>query len=144
MAAAPRRLSLEDVLQTIRDYMDENFPDEPVRRVILHFGDGRRIDQAMPRAPRTATPAPGPASAAAPPVLPPFEPNEMQAAILESLAGVAMRTDALADATGYNRCSLFRKPGGVAELQEQGLICHSKAAGYYRPDAPPENLSNFE
>ena len=68
----------------------------------------------------------------------PFEPNEMQDAILECLDGKCLRTDALATASGYDRRKLFRKPGGLAELQEQGLVANDPARGYYRPDAPGE------
>lgn len=67
----------------------------------------------------------------------PFEPNEMQDAILEALDGKALRTDDLAAKAGYERRRLFKKPGGLAQLQEQGLVANDPARGYYRPDAPP-------
>jgi hypothetical protein len=76
-------------------------------------------------------------SAALPPALLAFEPNEMQDAILEALDGRALRTDELAKAAGYDRLKLSKKSGGMAQLQEQGLVANDSAkGGYYRPDAP--------
>lgn len=68
----------------------------------------------------------------------PFVPNEFQRQILEALDGKALRTDALAGAVG-NRRRLFKHPGGISELIEEGLVANHPRCGYYRPDrAPPE------
>lgn len=72
-----------------------------------------------------------------------FIPNAFQEAILEALEGKALRTDALGAAAG-DRSRLFRNPGGLKELQEQGLVKHNRRAGFYRPDAPPDELQESE
>jgi hypothetical protein len=69
----------------------------------------------------------------------PFAPTDFQEAILEALEGKALRTDALAAKVGDRR-RLFRHPGGIKELIEQGLVKHHDRLGYYRPDAPPPEL----
>jgi hypothetical protein len=71
-----------------------------------------------------------------------FEPNEMQDSILEALEHKALTTDALAAAAGYDRRKLFKKPGGLAQLQDHGLVKNTPGRGYYRPDAPPPELSD--
>jgi hypothetical protein len=70
-----------------------------------------------------------------------FEPNALQADVLCALEGKALRTDALAREIGCDRTQLFRKPGGVQELREHGLLDNDPGHGYYRPDAPPAELS---
>ncbi len=65
----------------------------------------------------------------------PFIPSPFQKFILTKLTGKALRTDALANAVGSRR-KLF-KPGGLKELQTQGLVDHHDRIGFYRPDAPP-------
>jgi len=79
-----------------------------------------------------------------PPVVhrpPDFIPTDYQRDILDKLNGKALRTDALAMKVG-NRRKLFTDPGGLPELQEEGLVCHDKRLGYYRPDAPPADLED--
>ncbi len=61
--------------------------------------------------------------------------------ILEALAGVALRTDALAAKAGINRSALFAHPGGLKELQARGDVSHHRRMGFYRPDAPPDELA---
>lgn len=82
-------------------------------------------------------------------ILPPLEqdpesifiPNAFQKGILDALANKAMRTDALANKVG-SRSRLFDEDG-LPELVDEGLVCHHKRIGYYRPDAPPaEMLAN--
>lgn len=68
---------------------------------------------------------------------PSFTPNDFQADILAALEGVALRTDALNAAVGT---AVHRKPGGILELIEAGLVKHNKTIGYFRPDAPPEPI----
>lgn len=72
-----------------------------------------------------------------------FVPNPTQEAILTALQGKGLRTDALASKCDCNRRSLFKDPGGIPELQEEGLVAHHPRVGYYRPDAPPPNLSQL-
>jgi hypothetical protein len=71
-----------------------------------------------------------------------FVPNAFQRGILASLEGKALRTDALGHAV-RGRSRLFNDPGGLPELQDQGLVCHHRRVGYYRPDAPPEHLKEL-
>lgn len=76
-----------------------------------------------------------------PPPDPGFVPTQFQQDILEALSGRALRTDALAAKVG-NRRGLFKDPGGVPELIEEGLVSHHKRLGYYRPDKPPADLGD--
>lgn len=69
-----------------------------------------------------------------------FVPTPFQADILAALEGKGLRTDALAAKVGDRR-RLFKDPGGIPELQEQGLVSHHRRVGYYRPDFPPPELS---
>jgi hypothetical protein len=69
----------------------------------------------------------------------PFVPNPFQHRILEALDGRALRTDALGDAVDDRR-RLFR-PGGLKELQAEGLVNHHDRLGYYRPGAPPATFA---
>lgn len=77
----------------------------------------------------------------APPPQEVFVPNEVQAGVLAALEGKALTTDALAAKVPCDRRQLFRKPGGLEELKGQGLIRNHPRLGYYRPDAPPPELT---
>jgi hypothetical protein len=80
---------------------------------------------------------------AEPPVTPQaFVPNAIQADILTVLDGAALRTDALAAKIGCERSQLFKKPGGIQELKEHGLVASHPRLGYYRSDAPPQELAS--
>jgi hypothetical protein len=81
---------------------------------------------------------PGPAGAI-PVAEQPFVPTPFQEAILDALEGKALRVDALGAAVG-DRARLY-KPGGLKELQTQGWVSYHARRGYYRTDAPPEDLS---
>ena len=70
-----------------------------------------------------------------------FIPNPLQEAILAALRGKAMRTDALINKTDSSRRQIFKNPGGIPELQEEGLVAHHPRVGYYRPDDPPQNVA---
>lgn len=73
----------------------------------------------------------------------PFVPTAFQADILDALDGKALRADALGHKVG-DRSRLYRRPGGLHELREEGLVCLHKRLGYYRPDAPPPELEEEE
>ncbi len=79
-----------------------------------------------------------------------FLPNEVQTAILESLEGKFMRTDSLAAAVSTAlgiegaRGRLFKKPGGIQELIDEGLVRHHNRRGYYSTSAPPAELAPSE
>lgn len=68
--------------------------------------------------------------------------TDLQTAILEALAGKAMRTDELAAEVGGDRSRIFKK-GGIKELVGQGLVKHGRT-GYYRPDDPPDDLEDAQ
>jgi hypothetical protein len=72
-----------------------------------------------------------------PPALPSFIPTPFQQEILAALKGKGLRTDALVAKLECGRSRLYADPGGLPELQENGLVSHHKRVGYYRPDAPP-------
>ncbi len=75
-----------------------------------------------------------------------FLPNEVQAVILQALEGKYMRSDVLASAINTalgiedGRKRLFKRPGGVQELTEQGLVKNHPRRGYYSLASPPEEL----
>jgi hypothetical protein len=69
----------------------------------------------------------------------PWVPTAFQAAILDALEGRALRADALGAEVG-DRSRLYRHPGGIRELRDRGLVMHHPRRGYYRPDAPPEEM----
>lgn len=71
-----------------------------------------------------------------------FVPTPLQESVLAALKGRALRTDALAHKAEVNRRSLFKEPGGLPELIEEGLVAHTKRLGYFRPDAPPPEISS--
>ena len=74
------------------------------------------------------------------PQLPAFIPTDFQRDILSALKNRSMRTDALAHRLQCGRSRLFADPGGLPELQEQGMVAHHRRVGYFRPDAPPPDL----
>lgn len=111
-------------------------PGRVPRAIVIHV-DGVTDLIKIPVLPSCC---PATTSAQLPPAVEQFLPTEVQACILEALAGKALRTDALATAAGVNRSQVFQKPGGIRELMERGDVAHHKRAGYYRPDAPPDDL----
>lgn len=72
-----------------------------------------------------------------PPPLTTFVPTDFQQALLDHLKGKALRTDALANRLDCSSSRLFKHPGGIPELVEEGLVEHHKRLGYFRPDEPP-------
>jgi hypothetical protein len=122
-----------DLFHTLAAWLHENYPGQIPDRLRIYLVSGRKIDL-----PVIAAPIPAVVAAAA---AEPFIPTPFQEAILEALDGKALRTDALGAKVG-DRSRLFRHPGGLKELQEQELVAHHKRLGFYRPDAPPEELSD--
>lgn len=68
-----------------------------------------------------------------------FVPTPFQEAILDALEGKALRKQQLGAAVG-DASRLYRDPGGLKELRDHGLVAHHSRLGYYRPDAPPDQL----
>ena len=71
-----------------------------------------------------------------------FVPTELQADILEALEGKALRSEPLAQAVGVSKRTLYREPGGLPELQRREAVRTHSRLGYYRPDAPPQELQS--
>ena len=112
---------------------------EHLERITIRLKSGIRIRVDVPEEESRQRPS-GPSPA---PTLPPtrFVPTPFQKGILQALDGQALRTDDLAHEVG-NRRKLFIHPGGLRELQAQGLVAHHNRLGYYRPDAPPPALKD--
>jgi hypothetical protein len=127
--------STDALFRAARDWLARYYPGRLVRRLHLELDDGDRVRLPVPI---------GQAAASAPTVcsLPAegFVPTPFQQEILDALEGRALRTEGLASAVGCDRRSLFRKPGGISELQEHGYVKTHKRMGYYRPDSPPEEI----
>jgi hypothetical protein len=122
--------SLETILQQLGQHLDRVFHVRVGR--VEFFVEGQQ-DPVF----RLPLPAPEP--------VPRFVPNALQEAILEALDGRALRTDGLAERVDVSRSQLFIKPtGGLHELREHGLIDNHPRLGYYRPSAPPPELSRPE
>ena len=113
-----------------RSWVARHYPGRLARRLTLHLDDGDTVQLPIPIS-QSLEPS-GRAS---------FVPNAYQIAIMEALEGKALRTTALASATGGDQRRLF-KPGGLKELQDQGLVEHHARLGYYCPDSPPPEISS--
>jgi hypothetical protein len=119
----------------VQAFLTELYPGEAAEAITIRFADPRRRGITLPVP--LALPAREPEEK-------PFIPSVPQRAILEALEGRAYRTDALSAKARLPRSQIFRKPkGGLAELQEQGLVEHHDRVGYYRPDAPPPELADI-
>jgi hypothetical protein len=94
---------------------------------------------AAPAEPPRPPPPTAPCGAVEPPAAPPgvFEPSELQGDIIEALEWKGMTAGKLATAVGVSERYLYRKPGGLAELIDHGMIRNTHGVGYWRPDAPP-------
>jgi hypothetical protein len=121
--------TLDGLLEYARQYVAENLPGESARLLRLDLASGSQVRHPV-----------SPCRAGAPAEERPFEPSAFQQAILDALDGKALRTDDLGAAV-KDRSRLF-KAHGLPELRERGLIDHSKRCGYFRPDAPPEELAS--
>lgn len=69
-----------------------------------------------------------------------FHPTDFQREILTALKGKALTSNALAVLIGCHKPQLYKDPGGIHELVEEGLVQHQKRLGYYRPDEPPPEI----
>ncbi len=113
MVAQP---SWEEVARIVQQLVREARPRRVGLRLIVVLDDGERLPLLLPL-------------------------TEVAPPILAALDGRAMRTDALAHAVGVGRGSLFRKPtGGIDELKREGYVASHPRLGFFRPDAPPEEL----
>src|SRR5262245_32838817 len=107
-------------------------------QVRLTFSDGSRLKLQGPfpgaHAPPAAAETPQSESQ-------PFIPTPFQADILAALEGKALRTDALIAKLDCDRSRLYKRPGGIHELREHGLVGHHSRIGYYSVGAPPPELA---
>lgn len=128
-----RHLDLDAALDIIRDHCRARYPHLESARVIVELERGGQVCEQirMPIAPTFARAV----------EVEPFSTNSFQRGILAALDGKALRTDKLGDAVGDRR-RLYRNPGGLKELEEQGLVKKHERLGYYRPDSPPPELEN--
>jgi hypothetical protein len=70
---------------------------------------------------------------------PPFIPTERQQKILDILNGKSKKLDQLAELLKVVPTTLSGRD--LKELKEAGRVRHCKRVGYYRPDAPPPDLT---
>ena len=70
--------------------------------------------------------------------LEPFIPSQLQERILKALKGQALKVEAVAREIGTDKRRLYDDPGGIKELERNGLVVYHRRVGYYRPDALPE------
>jgi hypothetical protein len=66
----------------------------------------------------------------------PWNPSELQSEIWKALDGQARTTDELEHILSVSRPTLFKKPGGLPEMVDLGLIKNDRAhGGYYRAES---------
>jgi hypothetical protein len=131
--------SLPELLAAVRAFVTVMFPGRtPKRLLIVTAEDDRPI--ALPVPPSVPTPPPSRAEEDDE-GRPAFVPTDLQADVLAALEGKALHADDLAGAVRCDRRRLYRHPGGLRELRQQGLVDLHPRAGYYRPDAPPARLN---
>jgi hypothetical protein len=126
----------QQLFQTIRQWVNEHYPAASKVRLVMSLPDGQQVRLPVQGG---ALPVATPANLAAAVPARPFEPNAFQLGILDALAGRALRVEKLVEAV-KDRPRLYRDPGGLKELERNGLVKYAKTLGYYRPDAPPEEL----
>lgn len=69
-----------------------------------------------------------------------WSPSELQWDIWNALDGRGMTADDLVATLAISRPTLFKKPGGIQQLLDIGILANDRAhGGYFRPDAPPES-----
>jgi hypothetical protein len=127
--------SLDQFLRDLQQYFIAEFGRTPTS-VVVKFSD-TKLSLPFPLATVRAEPPASAVDASSAPWLP----TAFQQSILDALDGRALRADALGDEVG-DRGRLYKKPGGIQELRDHGLVAHHPRRGYYRPDAPPPELED--
>lgn len=125
-----RPVQPDEFLRLIREWAKQQYPEFRALRVSIELDDAGRLEKVK---------MPIPPAGVAVAERDPFVPGPVQKAILEALEGEALRSDALGTAVG-GRSRIFQHPGGLKELQQEGLVKHHNRLGFYRPDAPPPTL----
>ncbi len=129
----PSPLDLKAITAALQAFARDQLGGRLIVKLTLELHDGGTL--ALPLSPLVE-----PGTTAVVPETEAFVPTAFQVAILDALDGKALRTDALAAAVG-DRSRLFRHPGGLKELKDQGLVANHHRLGFYRVDAPPEALA---
>lgn len=124
---------MDKIFRELANWIALTYPGTRPTKLRVQLNDGEWISTPVPCTPDKAT-----ATVDVEDDLP-FVPNPFQRGVLKVLEGRAMRTDQLGDAVG-NRNRLF-KPGGLKELRDAGMVNSHPQLGYFRPDAPPPELS---
>lgn len=127
-----RRLTWQEVCTIVACWHQQQMPGQLPTQLAMKYPDGREI-------PLPFVPA-APEENAAIVEQEPWGPTALQEDILEALDGRALRAEALAAKVGKDKSQLY-KAGGLKELTDRGLVKSHSRAGYYRPDAPPADLS---
>ncbi len=91
---------------------------------------------ALPPAPAAPIPPPIPEPADD---WQPFVPGPVQRAILDALDGKSLHARALGAAVGD--VSRLYRPKGLQELRDRGMVEKHDRLGFWRPDAPPPEIS---
>ncbi len=132
-------MTVAEFAEAVHKFVAANWPGRLAARVLIQLHE-----TAEPISLPVPPPRPAAVSAAGATPKGPQDvwiPTDYQAAILEALEFRALHTDALVAAVGGDRRRLFRRPGGIHELRDHGLVALHRQLGYYRPDAPPAELA---
>jgi hypothetical protein len=71
----------------------------------------------------------------------PFVGSRLQIAIYKALEGRALTKQALANEVLGGEGTRLYKKNGIKEMIEEGFVVQKDGVGYYRPDAPPPELT---
>lgn len=132
-----RPRTIEEAAEVLREFVAHHYPGRTLTELKLLFNDGKKMNYLLPAGPILVQTSPDQNRTNGDS----FVPTTFQEEVLAALEGRALRTDALGNAVG-DRSRLFRNPGGLKELRKYNLVKHHPRLGYYRPDAPPEELPN--
>ena len=122
-------LSIAEQLADAIRALELLYPDVLIEQVVVYLQGSPRpvvLPLVLPRARGAGV------AGAAPAAPPAWEPNAMQAAILEALGEGPMTADRLAERSGYARQTLYSKPRGIGELLDRGLVVKGEQ-GYQLP-----------
>jgi hypothetical protein len=131
MPGRGKRTTFEDLFRVLTELVEDSYPGDSAEVLELRLRSGRTISLPVP--------APGGGGRQEEGEGDVWIPTATQQTILDALEGRGLRTDDLAHAVG-SRSQLYRRPGGLPELQDRGIVKHHPKVGFYRPDAPPEVL----
>ncbi len=109
---------MDELFRSIAGWVERNYPGLVAIEVSIKLSNGTKARFPVPPiASRSSSPA--------------FRPNAAQTAILEALEGVALRSTELKRLPGLEG-RVFKKPRGIQELQERGLVEWDKEAWLFQ------------